>query len=39
MCVRDVCLFMCVGVCDMDVHALVCRMIMLYLLDNNTGFI
>ena len=31
--------YMCVGVCDIDVHALVCRLIVVYLLDNNEGFI
>lgn len=31
--------YVCVGVCDMDVHALVCGLVVVYLLDNNGGFI
>lgn len=34
-----VCLFTCVWECDMDVHALVCRLVVVYLFDNNEGFI
>ena len=40
---RSVCVcvpvYLCVGMCDMDVHALVCRLIVVHFLDNNEGFI
>lgn len=37
--VMCVAVYVCVGVCDMDVHALVCRLIIVYLLYNNKSFV